>query len=88
MELSKHLKKERSFVSLDGKQVPLIEEEEALRKNGVCRVEIPFSEEERKYWSKVSCCFQNLIYFLKGVEHSFSLILFLSPCLSFICIRP
>lgn len=73
MELSEHLKRESSFVSLDGKQVPLIEGEEALRKNGVCRVEIPFSEEERKYWSKVRCCFQNLIYiFKKGLNIHFS----------------
>jgi len=46
------------FVTFDdGKQVPLIEEEEDLRKNGVCRVEIPFTEEEREYWSKASQMF-------------------------------
>lgn len=45
---------ETTLVTLeDGKQIPLIQEEDTLRNYGVCRVEIPFTEEERIYWSKV-----------------------------------
>jgi hypothetical protein len=60
MALSEHPKGQNFFVTFDdGKQAPLIEEEDALRKKGVCRVEIPFTEEEREYWSKVSRMYQN-----------------------------
>lgn len=45
---------ETTLVTLeDGKQIPLIQEEDTLQNYGVCRVEIPFTEEERIYWSKV-----------------------------------